>query len=247
MARRIAAVIFDLGGTLVHWPDWDGDAPRRWALSYDRLVASLPDNGWPARDDYVRAMREAELAHWQRVNTEHWSGPPSGLLQDGFRRLGCHPRQDELLAALDGYAGAVDGWAQVIPEAPGTLSALRGEGYRVGLLSNTWWAAEWHNADLAAHGLARLIDELVYTSDLPHSKPHPAVFLEAASRLGVEPDACVMVGDTPADDIAGAQAAGMRGVWVRTGRVLELDGVVRPDACIDTLAQLPPLLRGWNA
>ena len=26
------AVVFDLGGTLVDWPDWVEDAPRRWAL-----------------------------------------------------------------------------------------------------------------------------------------------------------------------------------------------------------------------
>src|SRR4051812_11875719 len=37
------AVIFDLGGTLVDWPDWNQDAPRRWALSWDALTAALPD------------------------------------------------------------------------------------------------------------------------------------------------------------------------------------------------------------
>src|SRR3954454_6549913 len=82
--RRSAprAVIFDLGGTLVDWPDWDEDAPRRWALSWDALTAALPHAEWPARDDYVAAMRAAELAHWVHVEHEHWSGPPSGVLRD---------------------------------------------------------------------------------------------------------------------------------------------------------------------
>jgi FMN phosphatase YigB (HAD superfamily) len=62
-----AAVIFDLGGTLVHWPDWDDAAPLRWGASYDRLVQALSRENRPSRDAYVRAMREAELAHRRRT------------------------------------------------------------------------------------------------------------------------------------------------------------------------------------
>jgi putative hydrolase of the HAD superfamily len=241
------AVIFDLGGTLVHWPDWDEDAPRRWAISYDLLVGALPDREWPAREAYVRAMREAELAHWVRVETEHWSGPPSSVIAEGFRRLGHHPREDEILAALDGYARAVDGWAVVFPDAAATLQVLRERGYRLGLLSNTWWAAEWHNADLAAHGLADLLDEVVYTSDQPHSKPHPAVFHEVARRLGVDPAACVMVGDRLIDDVSGALSAGLRGVWRENTSPWPRPEHVVPSATIRTLSELPELLRGWGA
>jgi putative hydrolase of the HAD superfamily len=240
------AVIFDLGGTLVDWPDWEQDAPRRWANSYDHLIAAAPTPDWPAREAYVGAMRAAELAHWQRVETERWSGPPSGLLRDGFRRLGRPAREAELLAALDGYARAVDGWAIVFPDARDTLRLLRERGYRLGLLSNTWWAADWHNADLAAHGLADLLDELAYTSDLPHSKPHPTVFLELAARLGVDPSACVMVGDRLIDDIAGALAVGMRAVWKDLDKPWPRPAHIAPTATITHLAELPRLLRSWG-
>lgn len=244
--RAPQAVIFDLGGTLVEWPEWDADAPRRWGLSYDHLIAALPGDDWPERDAYVGAMRAAELAHWQRVETEHWSGPPSGLLREGFHRLGRHVHEAELIAALDGYARAVDGWAEVFPDAHPTLRLLHERGYRLGLLSNTWWAADWHNADLATHGLADLLDEVVYTSDLPHSKPHPSVFLAAAGRLGVEPAACVMVGDRPIDDIAGALGVGMRAVWKTNGNPRPRPEHIVPTATITSLAELPPLLRGWG-
>src|SRR5262245_32624354 len=70
------AVSFDLGGTLVDWPEWEEDSPRRWALSWDALTATLPHAEWPPREQYVAAMRAAELAHWERVDAEHWSGPP---------------------------------------------------------------------------------------------------------------------------------------------------------------------------
>jgi len=189
----VRAIIFDLGGTLLDWPDWNKDVGRRWALTYDYLTTKLQSNNWPSRDEFVQAMLQAEQAHWQRVVAEQWSGPPSTLVRDGFRRLGLHVHESELLTALDGYAHAVDGWAVVYPDTRETLRQLREHGYRLGLLSNTWWAAEWHNADLAAHGLDDLLDELVYTSDLPHSKPHPSVFIEVTERLMVELKACVMV------------------------------------------------------
>jgi putative hydrolase of the HAD superfamily len=240
------AVIFDLGGTLVDWPGWVEDSPLRWGTSYDYLVETLPDRFWPSREDYIRAMRAAEDAHWQRVEAEMWSGPPSGLLHDGFQRLGLHVRESELVAALDGYARAVDGWAIVFPDARETLQLLRARGFRLGLLSNTWWAAEWHDADLAAHGLAEYLDEIVYTSDLPHSKPHPSVFQEVAGRLGVGTAACVMVGDRMVDDIGGALQAGMRAVWRANDRPWPKPAEIVPTATIDRLAQLPVLLHAWQ-
>ena len=240
------AVIFDLGGTLIEWPDWDEDSPRRWARSYDNLVAALPTAKWPARDTYVQAMRDAELAHWRRVENEHWSGPPSGLVREGFLRLGRPVHEPELLAALDGYARAVDGWAVVFPDSAETLRLLRERGYRLGLLSNTWWAAEWHNADLAAHGLADLLDAVVYTSDLPHSKPHPSVFLEVAGRLGAEPAACVMVGDRMVADVSGALGAGMRAVWRANTSPWPRAERVEPTATVARLGELPGLLRSWG-
>lgn len=42
----------------------------------------------------------------------------------------------------------------------------------------------------------------------PHSKPHPAPLLEAASRLGISPARCLYVGDDERDIVAGL-AAGM--------------------------------------
>jgi putative hydrolase of the HAD superfamily len=240
------AVVFDLGGTLVDWPDWSVGASRCWGLSYDALVATEPGGDWPERGAYVQAMLEAEAEHWRHVVEEQWSGPPTGVVSEGFRRLGRHTRERELLAALDGYARAVDGWAVVFPDARETLQLLRKSGYRLGLLSNTWWAAEWHNADLAAHGLDELIDAIVYTSDLPHSKPHPSVFLEVAERLDVAADACVMVGDRLIDDIAGALGVGMRAVWRENDSPWPKPEHITPTATIAQLAELPRLLRAWN-
>jgi putative hydrolase of the HAD superfamily len=125
------------------------------------------------------------------------------------------------------------------------MSAAGLRDYRLGLLSNTWWAAEWHNADLATHGLAGLLYELVYTSDLPHSKPHPSVFREIASRLLVAPEACVMIGDRRIDDVSGARAVGMRAIWRRNESGFPASDVP-PDWVVDGLVEVPGLLRSWG-
>ena len=239
------AVVFDLGGTLVEWPDWEGAAPMKWASAYDALRVSANGGVLPERDAFVTAMRAAEKAHWERVDREHWSGPPTGLVSDGFRRLDLEVAPELLVATMDGYAKAVAGWSTVFPDSRETLVLLRDRGYLLGLLSNTWWAAAWHNADIAAHGLGDLLDELVYTSDLPHSKPHESVFREVASRLDVGVEECVMIGDRQIDDVSGAKAIGMRAVWRRNDYGFPTADAV-PDAVVDRVSELPAFLREWG-
>jgi putative hydrolase of the HAD superfamily len=242
----LKAVIFDLGGTLIDWPDWDEDVKRRWGLSYDYLLSRLSSNDLPPQDVYVQAMLDAERNHWQQVAERQASSTPTEVLRAGFERFGHKASEEELLVALDGYAQAVNGWATIFPDTISTLKELRQRGYRLGLLSNTWWAAEWHNADLALHGLTPLLDEIVYTSDHPHSKPHPSVFLEMMRRLDVAPGYCVMVGDRLDADIGGALDVGIRAVWKKTTYPWPEPEHIKPTASITDLAELLPLLQMWQ-
>jgi putative hydrolase of the HAD superfamily len=241
------AIIFDLGGTLIDWPDWDENVNRRWGLSYDYLISKVSNTRLPPQDVYVQAMRDAEKNHWVQVAERQASSTPTELLRAGFARLAHNATEEELVAALDGYAQAVNGWAVIFSDTIATLKELRRLGYRLGLLSNTWWAAEWHNADLALHGLTPLLDEIVYTSDLSYSKPHPSVFQEVMRRLQVVPEQCVMVGDRLVDDIGGALGVGLRAVWKKTTYPWPEPEHIKPTAIITDLAELLPLLQKWQA
>ncbi|MBA2395290.1 MAG: HAD family hydrolase [Ktedonobacteraceae bacterium] len=242
----LQAIIFDLGGTLIDWPDWDENVNRRWGVSYDYLISKVSNTGLPSQDAYVQAMRDAEKNHWLQVAERQASSTPTEVLKAGFARLEHNASEEELVAALDGYAQAVNGWAVIFPDTIATLKELRRRGYRLGLLSNTWWAAEWHNADLALHGLTPLLDEIVYTSDLPYSKPHPSVFQEVMRRLQVVPEQCVMVGDRLVDDIGGALGVGLRAIWKKTTYPWPEPEHIKPTAIITDLAELLPLLQKWQ-
>ena len=87
---------------------------------------------------------------------------------------------------------------------------------------------------------------MVYTSDLPHSKPHPSVFLEITERLGVDPIEAVMVGDRMLDDVMGALRVGMRAVWKDNDKPWPKPEGVRPTATIGQLDELPDLLVAWG-
>jgi HAD superfamily hydrolase (TIGR01458 family) len=72
-------------------------------------------------------------------------------------------------------------------------------------------------------------------------KPARAFFDAALDALGVGAAETVMIGDDVRGDVGGAQAAGLAGVLVRTGKFREadLDGDIRPDAVLDSVADLP--------
>jgi len=70
---------------------------------------------------------------------------------------------------------------------------------------------------LAALGITELFDAVVCAEDYVHGKPAPDPFLEAARRLGVPPNECVVFEDSPIG-IAAAEAAGMAHVFVPTAQ-----------------------------
>jgi HAD superfamily hydrolase (TIGR01458 family) len=75
-------------------------------------------------------------------------------------------------------------------------------------------------------------------------KPAPEFFQAALDDLAVSPADAVMVGDDIGSDVRGAQAIGITGVLVRTGkfRPSDLDGGAAPDHLIDDISHLPDLL-----
>lgn len=83
--------------------------------------------------------------------------------------------------------------------------------------------------------LAASIAFAVDTDFVVAGKPSPILFEEAAARL--RPGPTVMVGDTLASDVAGANTAGWTSVWLRRPGAIE-DPTVSPDLVVTDLHQL---------
>jgi HAD superfamily hydrolase (TIGR01458 family) len=74
-------------------------------------------------------------------------------------------------------------------------------------------------------------------------KPAPSFFDSALRLLGLPADRVAMVGDDIVNDVLGAQASGLTGVLVRTGKFMESDlSKGRADHVLGSLAELPSIL-----
>ena len=89
------------------------------------------------------------------------------------------------------------------------------------------------------------LEEAAGTRAVVCGKPAEAHFAAALTQLGVPADRAAMVGDDVVNDVLGAQAAGLRGVLVRTGKFREHDLAAAsgtPDVELGSIAELPDLL-----
>jgi HAD superfamily hydrolase (TIGR01458 family) len=75
-------------------------------------------------------------------------------------------------------------------------------------------------------------------------KPAPAMFTAGLESMGAKASEAAMVGDDINTDVRAAQAMGITGVQVRTGKFLssQLEHGEAPDVLIDSFAELPEWL-----
>jgi len=242
----LKAVLFDLGGTLLHYHDpheTDRQRPFRRVtmLGVQAVLAKVAASGWslPAPDQIQEIIdRHIGLAYRALVETQA-GGTVETPVRAGLAEMGVNLDDAQWADLRPDFYSHIN---QIVFPRSGiveTLIALRSKGCLLGLISNTYWAADVHDAHIEAYGLSELLPMRLYSCDLPHSKPHPAIFQAALERLGVSAGESAYVGDRPDVDVAGAQNAGMRGILIRSPYdSASLDGIA-PDHIID---EIPGLL-----
>ena len=126
---------------------------------------------------------------------------------------------------------------------PGALRVLRAleRRFRLALVSSG--SRTRVRRQLRDHGVATMFQTKVCSEDAPRRKPHPAPLRMALDRLRIAPNVCIYVGDAP-EDIEMARRAGVRAIGVLGGSpVPERLRAAAPDALIETIRELPGLLR----
>jgi|SRR5665213_551685 len=96
---------------------------------------------------------------------------------------------------------------------------------------------------LRAHNVSAMFLTKVCCEDAPRRKPHPAPLRMALEKLRARPEASVYIGDAP-EDIEMAHRAGVRAIGVLGGSpVPERLSAASADALIETIRELPALLK----
>ena len=221
----VTAVLFDLGGTL--------DGPGQpWV---DRFLCAYRAAGITVAPDRLReacgegtraAYRSREIARYDLRATVgvHVGAQLAHLgLDDG----------DAARRVVDAF---VTSTAAALDESRAVLERLAPR-FALGVVSNYYGNAARVLEDA---GIAPLLDVVVDSAVCGLSKPDPAIFVLAVTRLGVPPNRALYVGDSVRQDVIPARAAGLRTAWlVGDG---DASSTSPADVCVRTLGELARIL-----
>jgi FMN phosphatase YigB (HAD superfamily) len=87
------------------------------------------------------------------------------------------------------------------------------QNFKLGLISNFTYAPVIY-AGLRKLCINQFFNAILVSEDVGWRKPHVKIFEESLRRLNVKAQEAVYVGDSPLEDIKGAQAVGMKTVFV---------------------------------
>ncbi|HAT30401.1 MAG TPA: hydrolase [Janthinobacterium sp.] len=221
---RPKALLFDLDDTL--WPI--GPVIARAELTLHAwLAAHAPSVARQFSIDSLRQQRLALLEAQPHLRADLGALRRAGL-HAAFATAGEDGAKVEAAMALFfAERNAVTPYEDVLPG----LLRLR-ERILLGSISNG-------NADLEVIGMARHFTVSLAAAEFGSAKPDAAIFHAACAALGVAPEEAVYVGDDLLLDVAGAQNAGLRAVWLRrAGQPDHLAAGVAPDAICATFDEL---------
>jgi mannitol-1-/sugar-/sorbitol-6-/2-deoxyglucose-6-phosphatase len=209
----IAATLFDMDGLLI-------DSEVLWHSAEVDIFGAL---GVPLYDSMNRSTKGVFVSDVVDYWYEHypWSGPSADEVVDMLlERVGALIESEGRL--LPGAIRAID------------LTSARGP---IALASSTPMALI--ERSLTHFGLANRFASVHSAENEPYGKPHPGVFLSAASSLGIEPTRCLVFEDSSAGVIA-ARAASMSVVAVPTPEDRGEVEFVLADLVLDSLEDLSP-------
>jgi len=234
----LRAILFDIGDTLWHSraapppAEFRRLAAERAAEALHALGRRHPDpaavarTAWEAMEEAMRTARRTDLIE-----------PDYGeVSQAALAGLGLHLGRDEAAALLEAtYVSGIEGGKAPFADASAVLAELRRRGFLLGTVTNRAFGGERFRTDLRDAGLDIGWDAEAVSVEVGFLKPHPAIFEFALERLAVQPGEALMVGNSLAEDVAGAQQVGMPAAWRRSPP--DAEGVA-PDYTFGELTEL---------
>jgi sugar-phosphatase len=208
------ALIFDMDGVLV-------DSEPLWRLAERETFAEVGLELTDADCESTMGMRTDEVVdRW--YHQAPWQGPSPEEVVDRLEG-----RMRELITER----------ASAMPGVEHTVALARASGLSIGLATSS--APPLIEAVLARLGLVDAFAVTHSALEEEMGKPHPAVYLTTARRLGVAPSQCVAVEDSSAG-VRSAKGAGMRVIAVPPPHLFDDPGYDEADIKLRSLEELTP-------
>jgi HAD superfamily hydrolase (TIGR01549 family) len=241
--RRIKAVLFDLGETLLTFGRLDRNEVSKRAArrAYDYLVElNQPVGSYGTyRFFHLWGMRWNIFKSWITGNDFN----SLDLLKNFGRRNGINLSEDQWQELNWRWYETLTDYGKVVPGSIDALRQLKEMGFTLGLLSNTFVHKSSLERHMANEGLLDFFPTRLYSYEFPWRKPDVRIFKAAAEKIGITPNEIVYVGDRLDFDVDGSAKAGMLPILIRAFTNENKDipaGVV----CINDNTELPDAIRG---
>ena len=180
----IEAIIFDMDGTLVDTEPFNTEIERR-QFSLNNLEIS--------EEEHQKYLGVASDAMWREITSRHQTALSVDELIE-------QNHNESLL-----YFSELE-QIPVMPNLVDLLEKLQGKKYKMAVASSS--TPEIIDLILTKTDLKRYFRVIVSAQEAGKSKPEPDVFLLAVKKLGIDPEKCLVVEDSP-NGIKAAKAAGM--------------------------------------
>jgi HAD superfamily hydrolase (TIGR01662 family) len=240
--KKIKGIIFDMGSTLIEFENsgWvvlgERSAHRSYNFLKDKGLINLEF------ELYCSILRNLLVSAFEisEQNLEEFRFEDLAL--NLFKKLHLEIEDGDYTGFLDTYYKPVTEQVTLIQDAAETLRYFKGEGYKLGLVSNTIFPGRFHLIELKRFKLFPYLDTILFSSEVGYKKPHPQIFLQCLKSLRIGPEESIFIGDKLIEDIGGAKNVGMTGILkYKEGR--DYSASIVPDEIIHNLSELPPLVR----
>lgn len=197
----IRGIIFDLDGVLTHTNEQHFQA---WSELAQQLGASLPDQ---IKDDTRGISRMDSLAVVLAAIGQADRYSPQERFQLADTKNKRYQKLIEQFTSANLEPGAVE-----------LLQQLHAMGIKIALAS----ASKNASTLIDRLDISHWFDYVIDPAKIKQGKPHPEMFLTAASELGLTPQECLGVEDA-ASGVEAIQQAGMKAIGIGTDAVVQAD------------------------
>lgn len=225
MQAKWTHLIFDLDDTLLDFQATEEKALQQLMLRHG-LEASVEE---------VALYKKMNRELWRQLEEQEITREKLLLTRFSafFAAVG---RQVDGQALDKEYRGLLNQGTDVLPGAQKVLATLKDHGYRI--LAGTNGVGETQRTRLAATDFARYFDALYISEEVGFEKPDVR-FYETIFQAEGEEDRgnYLMIGDSLASDIRGANRAGIQSIWLNPKGTAVPEGI-HPNATIQTISEV---------
>ena len=208
MTEELDAIVFDVGGTLIHMKPTRAEIFARVLLANGfKVDPTILDKAIRKADrtldeEFAELEGGGDSAFWKRF--DH-------LVLEEIEFVGDLDRMHHaLIDEFNGFMANVETWVDY-PETRGVLHDLRKRGFTLGVISN---ATNLVRRVLDNLDLSKNFDFVIVSDEVGVNKPSAKIFKMAADKARTSPNRMLFIGDKLWTDVKGAVGAGMNAILV---------------------------------